>query len=260
MLTQEQKRFFEAFGFLKLPGLLSVEEAATMERESEEIMADARGGGAFDGEKWQPVQPFFERRPFMRSLIGDVRILGIAEGLLGPDFFLIGTEGNLHVGDTPWHGGGDGFQILPNVKIAFYLEPLTAATGALRLIPGSHRGDFAVRLKPISDRIDDPDVKVFGVSQPDVPAYVAETQPGDVLVFAEDTYHSAWGGRSGRHQHAMSFQQVPRNEEQMALVQRNYDKMNFSYHPTRSNVESTDPRVRKLVAPLLEWGFNVLDV
>ena len=106
MLTDDQKQFFDAFGFLALPGLLTRVEAATMERESEEIMAEARGGTAFDGRKWQPVQPFFERRPFLRSLIGDDRILGIAEGLLGPDYFLIGTEGNLHVGDTPWHGGG----------------------------------------------------------------------------------------------------------------------------------------------------------
>ena len=30
--------------------------------------------------------------------------------------------------------------------------------------------------------------------------------------------------------------------------------------PTRTNVESPDPRVRKLVAPLLERGYDVLDV
>ena len=260
MLTDDQKGFFDAFGFLALPGLLTRDEAATMERESEEIMAEARGGSAFDGRKWQPVQPFFERRPFLRSLIGDDRIHGIAEGLLGPDYFLIGTEGNLHVGDTPWHGGGGSSHILPHVKIAFYLEPLTADSGALRLIPGSHRGDFAERLAPISHRIDDDDVQVFGVSQPEVPAFVVETEPGDVLVFTEDTYHGAWGGRPGRHQHAMSFQQVPRTDEQWALVQSSYDTMNFGYHPTRTNVESPDPRVRKLVAPLLERGYDVLDV
>ncbi len=36
--------------------------------------------------------------------------------------------------------------------------------------------------------------------------------------------------------------------------------MNFGYHPTRTNVESPNPRVRKLVAPLLERGYDVLDV
>ena len=87
MLTDDQKRFFDAFGFLALPALLTRDEAATMERESEEIMAEARGGGAFDGRKWQPVQPFFERRPFLGSLIGDDRIHGHRRGAARPRLF-----------------------------------------------------------------------------------------------------------------------------------------------------------------------------
>ena len=133
-----------------------------MLRESDDIMEEVRGGSAFDGRKWQAVQPFFERRPFLHSLIIDPRILGIAEGLLGPDIFLDVTEGNLHVGDTPWHGGGNDAEILPHVKIGFYLEPLTRETGALRFIPGSHRGNFSERLNRISQRIDDPGSESLG--------------------------------------------------------------------------------------------------
>ena len=161
-LTSDQKDFFETFGFLIFRQLLSPDEVATMLRESDDIMAEVRGGAAYDGSKWQAVQPFFERRPFLHSLIIDPRILGIAEGLLGPDIFLDVTEGNLHVGDTPWHGGGNDSEILPHVKIGFYLEPLTREAGALRFIPGSHKGDFSERLNRISRRIDDPDARVWG--------------------------------------------------------------------------------------------------
>lgn len=260
MITTDQKLFFDTFGFLVLRGLLSGNEISKVTMESEDIMEEARGGLPFDETKWQAIQPFFERRPFLSSLIGDGRINSIVEGLIGPDFFLIGTEGNMHVGDTPWHGGGDGYEILPSIKIAFYTEHLTGDTGALRLIPGSHKGDFAHRLNPIRNRIDNPKQRVFGVMQKEIPAYVAETFPGDILVFTEDVFHSSFGGRPGRHQHAMSFQQVPRTREQIELVTQAYKKMNFSYHPVRSSVNHSNPRLRKMTRPLVDLGFDFLEL
>ena len=39
--------------------------------ESEDIMRELRGGKDFDGKTRQAIQPFFERRPFLHSLLGD---------------------------------------------------------------------------------------------------------------------------------------------------------------------------------------------
>ena len=259
-LTSDQKDFFETFGFLVFRQLLSPDEVATMLRESDEIMEEGRRGAAFDGRKWQAVQPFFERRPFLHSLIADPRILGIAEGLLGPEIFLNVTEGNLHVGDTAWHGGSGSAEVLPSVKIAFYLEPLTRETGALRFIPGSHKGDFSERLNRISQRIDDADARVWGVPPDELPAYAVETTPGDVLAFKEDTYHSAWGGRAGRHQHAINYLRIPRTPEEMAHVRRAYERMTYSFHPVVQNLEHEDPRMRALQADMVEWGFETQSV
>ena len=86
MLTAQQKAHFETFGFLMLRQLQSQDEIAIMKRESVEIFDEARNGRAFDGKRRQPVQPFFERRPFLSSLVEDDRIYGIGESLLGPDF------------------------------------------------------------------------------------------------------------------------------------------------------------------------------
>lgn len=255
-LTCDQKDFFETFGFLVFRQLLSADEVSAMLRESNEIMEEAWGGDAFDGRKRQAVQPFFERRPFLHSLIVDPRILAIAEGLLGPDIFLNVTEGNLHVGDTPWHGGGNDSEILPHVKIAFYLEPLTRETGALRFIPGSHKGDFAERLNRISQRIEDPDARVWGVRPDELPAYAVETDPGDVLAFKENTYHGAFGGRAGRHQHAINYFQKPTTQEQMSLLRSYYEEMTYSFHPVVQNLEHENPRLRELQQPMVEWGFE----
>ena len=177
-----------------------------MLRESNEIMEEVRGGSAFDGVKRQAVQPFFERRPFLHSLIADPRILGIAEGLLGPEIFLNVTEGNLHVGDTAWHGGSGSAEVLPSVKIAFYLETLSKENGALRFIPGSHKGEFSNRLGRIQTRRTIRTARSGACSPDELPAATpSRRRPGDVLAFKEDTYHSAWGGRAGRHQHAINY-------------------------------------------------------
>ena len=259
-LTGDQKDFFETFGFLALRQLLSADEVATILRESNEIMEETRGGDVFDGIKRQAVQPFFERRPFLHSLIADPRILGIAEGLLGADIFLNVTEGNLHVGDTAWHGGSGSAEVLPSVKIAFYLEPLTKENGALRFIPGSHKGEFSRRLARIQDQAEDPYGKVWGVSPDELPAYAVETMPGDVLAFKEDTYHSAWDGRAGRHQHAINFNRIPETTEEMAYLRTAYERMTYSYHPVVQNLEHENPRLRALQQPMVEWGFETQSV
>ena len=139
MLTPEQVAHFETFGFLVLRQLFTPEEAAIMKRESIEIFDEVRGSKPFTGTQWEQVQPFFERRPFMSKLADDDRIYNIGVDLLGPDFFLSTTEGSMHVGDTPWHGGPPPENAVRHVKIAFYLDPLTRETGCLRFIPGHPR-------------------------------------------------------------------------------------------------------------------------
>ena len=263
MLTQEQKAHFEAFGFIVLRQLLTPEEAAEMKRESQEIMDEDRNGRPFDGKKRQPIQPFFERRPFLSSLLDDDRIYGIGETLLGPDFFLIGTEGNLHVGDTEWHGI-DLSKYTPHemtsVKIAFYMDPVTRDTGSLRIIPGSHRRPFADRLQVLWRQYEDQTDMPFGVPGADIPSVELESQPGDVVAFTEPVFHGAFGGAPGRHQHAVSFGARPTTDEQMAHIRKRYEGWKYGLHPAESFVNSDRPRIRRLVSLLVEQGFETIKV
>ena len=74
MLTAEQIAHYEVFGFVVLKHLFTVDEVAIMKREAEEIFEEARGGRSFAGDQTEYVQPFFERRPFLFSLLDDDRI------------------------------------------------------------------------------------------------------------------------------------------------------------------------------------------
>ena len=139
MLTQGQIDHYEAFGFLVLRGLLSQDEMDELRAASLSVMRELRGDDEFQADENQSVQPWLERHPAMRDLIDDERIHQIPESLLGPDFWLDGTEGHLRVGDTPWHGDDIHDDDLGWVKIAIYLDPLTKHDGCLRVIPGTHR-------------------------------------------------------------------------------------------------------------------------
>ena len=138
MLTSGQIAHFETFGFVILRQVFNAEEVAIMRRESDEIFAEDRNGGPVTNTT-QAVQPFFERKPYLSTLVDDDRIYEIGVDLLGPDFILDQTEGRLRAGDTSWHGAGRAEHELRTVKINFYTGELTKDTGALRFVPGSHK-------------------------------------------------------------------------------------------------------------------------
>ena len=255
MLTAEQVNHFNTFGFLVLRQLFTADEAAIMKREAEEIMSDARGGQPADPTVWQAVQPFFERRPFLSQLVDDDRVYSIGQDILGPDFFLDGTEGNLHTGDTAWHGDGSG-EVIRQTKIVFYVDPLTRDTGCLRVIPGTHLAVDPDPFAILRSGNKDPDFRPFGMHPSEMPSVAVETQPGDVVVFTEHTLHAAFGGKPGRHQHAVSFFACPQTPEQMTHLQNLYAKFRFSLHPAESYVNSDRPRIRRLVSLLVEQGFE----
>ena len=146
--------------------------------------------------------PFVDQSEYLSSLLDDPRVDGIFQGLMGKDYNYIGSDGNFYVGDTNWHSDTDWSGVMrgkpPRVyyKMAIYLDHVTRESGALRVIPGSHRwGDMfaesverSVRKAP----------EVLGISGAEVPAIALESLPGDVVVFNQNLKHSSWGGGKRR--------------------------------------------------------------
>ena len=125
--------------------------------------------------------PFIDQSEYLSALIDDPRIAGIAADLLGEDFNYFTSDGNYYVGDSPRHSdctrAGD-YRVL---KIAFYLDPVDRDSGALRVIPGSHRLDgdrFAREMEEHALQCAD----AWGAEGPDVPAFSLDSRPGDVVV------------------------------------------------------------------------------
>ena len=215
-LTPQQIHFFHPFGYLGLSQLLS-DRSEAITAAFEEIWAQNGGGHngqPHNGQARSCIVPFIDQHETLCSLLDDPRILGIAEPLLGADFNYMGSDGNYYVGDTGWHS--DGWKKAtdpPHLKIAFYLDPLTRDSGALRVIPGSHRQG-----EPYADWLQE---KVKGsqdewaIGGADVPAMALETQPGDVVCFNHNTKHAAFGGSKRRRMFTINLcQRYPQDRLQ----------------------------------------------
>ena len=88
-----------------------------------------------------------------------------------------------------------------SIKMAFYLDPTTEDTGALRVIPGSHRVG-----EPFADALERHLRNGgFGIDPCNGPACVLETTPGDLLVFNHSIKHSSFGGSERRRMYTMNF-------------------------------------------------------
>ncbi len=202
-LTREQMRFFDVFGFIRLPGAISdrIEQVI----DAFEQVWIHRGGGhngfVHEGKARSCIVPFADQSAVLSALLDHPRVHGAACSLLGDDFNYMGSDGNFYVGDTGWHRDGAHAQTR-YIKIAYYLDHLTGQNGALRVVPGSHR--FAETYGSEAGEAAQNPASV-GTDGPGIPAQALDVTPGDVLIFNHNTLHSSWGGGTRRRMFTMNL-------------------------------------------------------
>jgi hypothetical protein len=225
-LTDQQRAFMDVFGYLVFPDLLSDRIDRIIE-EFERTFAE-RGGGhngrPHDGTARSCILPFIDQTEYLSSLIDDPRIDRIFTGLLGAEYNYLGSDGNFYVGDTNWHSdtnwSGKFRGKPPRVfyKMALYLDPVTATSGALRVIPGSHRygdryGDrFAEDLQTTLRSPQDS----LGIRGDQVPAVALDSVPGVDSVYGDAMMRTAGPGRMVHLRQALSQQDHLANEVRKA--------------------------------------------
>ena len=289
MLTPAQISHFETFGFIVARQAFSPQEVADITRDFTDILEEDRQGNPFAGEQRHAVLAFVEKRPLLRKLVEDDRIYGPIKQLLGPNFIWKGSDGNLYVGDTAWHPDATSVeQNYTRIKVAMYLDPVTADTGCLRVVPGSHRLPLHKDLEPLRywrvkqtiaegrgtekdleqfrDLVGEDNEPIFGVQPPDLPGFPLESEPGDVVFFNQHIYHSSFGGHVGRRMFTMNFAEEPNTDEQIEQLKREYagsavarnalqhTKSDRTYEP--EFLHSDSPRIQNMVAKLIELGFE----
>ena len=211
-LTQTQLNFFDAFGYLVIPKLFSSKEVDQIISGFEWSIQKHGSGEEHDGSNRTMFGGPIEHRSDMCAILDHPSIQGLIGGILGTDFNYCGGDGNYYTGDTHWHPDGNWGQLFAT-KIAFYLDELTVETGAIRLIPGSHRPDHFIRQQQID--VND-SMNSFGVPPVDFPGSIAiESEPGDIVIFNHDLYHASYGGGKRRRMFTMNCTRHVRTDEDL---------------------------------------------
>jgi hypothetical protein len=198
-LTPQQCAFFDAFGFLILPGLLK-DDIAWITAEFEGIHA-RHPGPKHDGTKRTCIVPFIDQSERLCTLLDHPTVQEIAASLIGDDFNYIGGDGNYYSGDTGWHSDG-WHETGRYIKMALYLDPVTRETGCLRVIPGSHYvgSNWVTEVR----RVNRPE-EHFGVHGRDIPCMALESEPGDLVVFNHNLHHASFGGSRSRRMFTLNL-------------------------------------------------------
>jgi hypothetical protein len=206
-ITDKQVRFFENFGFLKLTQAFR-DDIAWIISEFEQVFVDRHV--VHDGTKRSCIVPFIDQREKLSTLLDHPVIVNAARALIGDDFNYLGGDGNYYSGETAWHT--DGFHTVGNyIKMAFYLDPVRAASGALRVVPGSHQINTQWKGRHPGQA-----EELWGIHPREVPAQVLDSDPGDLLIFNHNIMHASFGGGGFRRMFTLNMSRHAEIPEEIA--------------------------------------------
>jgi hypothetical protein len=195
-ITDKQIRFFETFGYLKLTQAFR-DDIDWITSEFEQVFVDRNV--VHDGTKRSCIVPFVDQREKFSTLLDHPVVVSAATALIGKDYNYLGGDGNYYSGETSWHT--DGFHTVGQyIKMAFYLDPVRAATGALRVVPGSHHIDTRWEGRHPAKA-----EELYGIHPREMPAQVLETDPGDLLIFNHNIMHASFGGGGFRRMFTLNL-------------------------------------------------------
>jgi Phytanoyl-CoA dioxygenase (PhyH) len=196
MFSHQEIAHFRTFGFVVSRALLGDAEVNALTAEVTEEIREAFGGIGTDtdpegtgGIRGDYLPLSVDRAPVSQSLIADdSRLFQGAAGLLGRPVVPTPPIATCFTSNAGWHT--DQGPAVGGVKFLAHLQPRTAATGALRVLPGSHKPGFGGHVCDYFAQ----DPARQGFAGWPVPSVVLETRPGDVIAFDVHLFHASAGG------------------------------------------------------------------
>jgi|GEM_PF-4335968 len=218
MFNPEQVLLYQTFGYVVMREVFSAGEIETMRREFDKAMERVADFVPTPGESTYAHSNLLgDATPFFASLTEDERLYGPARQVMGEDTMMWEWKGYRYCQfkGTPWHANnGD-----PTYGRHLYgarcqwpiFEQVTADTGALRVIPGSHLPGFQWQLGR---------AHAAGLLDPiaDVGAVVCEAELGDVVTFDTRLYHSTAPHDTERRAASSIYLHFPQTREETAVT------------------------------------------
>lgn len=190
-LSEEQRLFFEANGYLIVPDALTTAELRRLRAaadEAEQIWRRDLSRPGYRRHDLEQVLGIMEYDPVFLETLAHPNIFPMVRDLIGPDVMMLDHDYFI----TPlgaeipwaWHVDLDLQKIHHSrsrlmIKVFYVLEDIPADGGATLVLPGSHRFPPEVELPNVEVPEDLP-----GAVKMDLPA-------GSAYIFTGRTYHSA---------------------------------------------------------------------
>ena len=190
MFTEEQLIHYRAFGFVVMRSVFTPQEMKTMQEEFEVAVRRLDEIAPYDGSSsYRHATVLGDDTPFFASLTEDERLYRPARQVFGDEVILQewhiyqyftrdGTFWHANDGD-PTHG-----RYIYGARYQFpVFEPVRAASGALRVIPGSHLAAFQREVRKA-------DAAGLLAAIDRVGCVVCAAELGDVVAFDTRVYHA----------------------------------------------------------------------
>jgi ectoine hydroxylase-related dioxygenase (phytanoyl-CoA dioxygenase family) len=211
-VTESQRMYFEAFGYVVLRGLFAT-DIGEITDVFDAIWADPekpRYPINYVGHRFNTryaMGHFLEMHPTLTALARDPRLVSAADTLLGQPSMYLDSDGNVYCCETEWHYDSPiRYPARRHVKFMVYLDPVEEATGAPRVLPLSHHDPslYQGALQPylgfeggIEERT--------GIRGEELPGIALSSQPGDVIAWDFALMHASYGSTAARRQIAVNF-------------------------------------------------------
>jgi len=140
-LTEEQQKFYHANGYMiGLPPVLSPQQVLELNDGLDELMKLLR-----QGEDSKEIREWHESSRFLYDICTNDMILDHVEDVLGPDFYLWGSNFFIKPprssSTVGWHQDTYYWPLEPKISATVWLalEDVNEENAAMRVIPGSHK-------------------------------------------------------------------------------------------------------------------------
>ena len=100
----------------------------------------------------------------------------------------------------------------------------------------------------------------------DIPCYIFESEPGDVITFNELTWHAAFGGYKDRRSLSYNFFTNPKTDDEIESMKKIVEHtpantqglgtVGLEYHPNWLENADNNPRRARWINWLEKWGFT----
>lgn len=204
-LTEEQRYFYEANGYLVVPDALRAADLAALRAAAAAAEARWRAETTLPGVRrhdLEQVLGILEYGEEFLAALESPRILPLVRDLLGPDLMLLDHDLFLTPPGTTVRRGWHYDESFPGIyhprsqlilKVFYVLEDIPPDGGATLILPGSHR--FPPHLEPANPEVPE-----------DLPGAVAMALPaGAAYLMAGRAHHSAGSNRSASYRKLLIY-------------------------------------------------------